>query len=76
MGGPGRRGALDQARRQACPPPEPGLDGPHLAPIPLVIVAQEMQQAVQGQHAELGPQGMPEGPGLAGSQTTSDGTIT
>ena len=58
---------LDQAFAQAALPPQPALDARHRARVALVIVAEQVQQAVQRQHAQLGRarSARPPAPGAA-----------
>lgn len=50
--------SLDQALAQPAAPAEPGLQTGHATSVPLVIIAKEVQEAMQGQDAKLGPQGV------------------
>src|SRR5712671_6947435 len=52
------RGALDQPLSQAALSPQPALDALHAPVVALVIVAQEVQQPVQGQDSDLGAFGV------------------
>jgi hypothetical protein len=45
--------AFDQPRAKATPASQPLLDALHPAAIPLVIVPEKMQQAVQREHPQL-----------------------
>ena len=50
----GRCRSLDEAFAQAALSPEALLGAVHLSAIALVVVAKQMQEAVQGQKPELG----------------------
>ena len=56
-------GASDETGRQPRTPPQPLFHRPHGAPVPLVIVAQKVQKAMQGENPIFGAEGMA---GLAG----------
>ncbi len=61
--GPGL--AFDQTFAQAAPDSQSPLEASHRAVIALVIIAKEMQQAVQGQDAELRAEAVAGGSRLA-----------
>jgi hypothetical protein len=48
----------------------------HLTLVPLVIVAHQVQKAMQGQHADLGRQGVTVGGGLPPGDATGDGDVS
>ena len=51
-------GALDQAFAETALPPQPHFDSLHGAIINVMIVPQEVQEAVQREHPQLGQLGM------------------
>ena len=55
----GHCAALDQPFDQAAAAAKAALDASHAAVIALVIIAEQVQQAVQRQHAQLGRERMP-----------------
>ena len=63
----GVRRSLDQPFAQAALAAQPALDARHPAVVALVIVAEQVQQAVQRQHPQFGPLGVPapRAPGAA-----------
>ena len=65
----------DQSGRQPRAPPQPLFEPPHGASVPLVIVAQKVQQAMEGQNPQLGGQIVPLGPCLAGCHAKGNGEI-
>ena len=62
----------NQSGRQPRAPPQPLLERPHGAFVPLVIVAQKVQKAMQGQNPQFRGQIVPLGPGLASGDTQGD----
>ena len=64
----GRTG--NQPGRQPRAPAQPVFQRPHVALVPLVIVAQKVQKAMQGQNSQFrgsnrGPRPVPAGPATA-----------
>jgi hypothetical protein len=55
--------------------PEPPLDARHQAVVALVVVTEQMQQSVQGQHLQLGQLGMASIPRLAASDAAGDDDV-
>ena len=67
--------SLYQALAQPATPTESGLHAGHAAIVTLVIIAKQVQETMQGQHAKLGLQRMTCGPGLASGDTRRDRNI-
>jgi hypothetical protein len=57
--------AFDQALAQTAPQAESPLEPSHLAIVTLVIIAKEVQEAVEGEDPEFGGQAVPGGGRLA-----------
>ena len=65
----------NQSGWQPRAPPQPIFQRPHCALVPLVIVAQKVQKAMQGQNPQFGGHIVPLSPGLAGSHPHGDGEV-
>ena len=73
--GPGRSGAFDEALGQVAGAPQPGLGAGHLAAVGVVVEAEQVQQAVQRQHPQLGAERVSRGARLAGGHARGDGDV-
>ena len=69
------RRTSDQSGRQPRAPPQPILNRPHGAPVPLVIVAQKVQKAMKGQNPQFRRHIMPLRASLAGSDSDGNGQV-
>ncbi|HEY3042952.1 MAG TPA: hypothetical protein VGJ39_02955 [Vicinamibacterales bacterium] len=67
-----RRGPLDEAFAQTSFTPKTLLGAPHLATVVFVVVAEQMQQPMQGQDPELGELGVAGFPGLTPRHSPRD----
>jgi hypothetical protein len=56
--------------------PQPFLEAPHLSPILLVIVAQKMQKAMEGEQANFRRSRVPVFGGLTARHAARDAQIT
>lgn len=73
---PATRHTGDQSGRQPRAPPQPLFERPHGASVPLVIVAQKVQKAMQGQNPQFCAQIVPFCPGLTARHAQGNGEIT
>jgi hypothetical protein len=64
--------ALDQALAKSALPPKAALDAKHPSVVALVIVAEEMQKAMQGKNPEFGAFGVAGRAGLAFGHASRD----
>jgi len=69
------RRAIEQAFRQSTLSPQPALDPRHHPLIALVIVSEQVQQAMQRQHAKLGRLVVARSAGLPAGDAASDHDI-
>jgi len=71
----GPRGTLDQTGREATSPAQPAFDAGHLTGVTVVIIAEQVQEAVKCQHPQLLTERMPGFTRLPGSHTGRDDDI-
>jgi hypothetical protein len=59
-----------------CPAAQPRLESLHVAPVPFVIVAQQVQESMERQNAQLDAEGVTKRRGLAPGDASRDGDVT